>query len=151
MLSHDVQSLITAPPGERNITEWCKTEECWNVISSRVDRSPITKFGTLPRQPQQPIGDEPVAEVPPNSGEFAADAELIQQAELVDGEIWFGIAKWPREAGLLQPWQRSLAYSLGQRKIRGIAPSVKQARQGLKIIEQVRAGGFEIEQEIEVM
>ena len=59
----------------------------------------------------------------------------------MDSEIWFGIAKWARETGQLYPWQRSRAYNLGQRTT---VPSVKHARQGLQIIEQVNALGFEV-------
>ena len=29
-LSHEVHRIITNPPGSRNITEWCKSERCWD-------------------------------------------------------------------------------------------------------------------------
>lgn len=34
-LSRIVQAHITAPPGGKNITEWCKKEECWESLLER--------------------------------------------------------------------------------------------------------------------
>lgn len=31
-VSHQIHAIITDPPGGRNITEWCKKEECWERI-----------------------------------------------------------------------------------------------------------------------
>ena len=31
-LSHEVHAIITNPPNGRNVTEWCKSEACWDAV-----------------------------------------------------------------------------------------------------------------------
>ncbi|MGM0608743.1 MAG: AIPR family protein [Candidatus Muiribacteriota bacterium] len=42
-ISHIVHSHITSPPGGRNITEWCKKEDCWNQLKAKKMPS-VVKF-----------------------------------------------------------------------------------------------------------
>ena len=143
-LSHEVQALLTSPPGGRNITEWCKTEACWDVVVNEVDRSPIRRLTSRMVASASETAEGAPVELRPSGTDELADEELIRRIEPVEAEVWFGLAKWAREAGQLQPWQRSLAYSLGQRKARGIPPSVKQSRQALRIVEQLETLGVEV-------
>ena len=47
-----------------------------------------------------------------------------------------GLSNWAALTENLRPWERSLAYSLGQRAATGREPSLKQAIQGLKALEE---------------
>ena len=143
-LSHEVHALLTSPPGGRNVTEWCKAEACWEVIASEVDRSPIHRLTRrIATSASETTEGAPAESGPPDTDELT-DEEMVRRVEPIEAEVWFGLAKWAREAGQLQPWQRSLAYGLGQRKARGIPPSVKQSRQALRIIEQLGTLGAEV-------
>ena len=62
-------------------------------------------------------------------------------AEL-DAEYWFGLSKWAKERGLLQGWERSIAYSLGKLAAQGKVPSPKQAIQGERIAERASGLGY---------
>ncbi|MDD2233053.1 MAG: AIPR family protein [Sphaerochaetaceae bacterium] len=41
-LSRSVQAHITTPPGGKNITEWCKKEECWESLLKKNTSLPDT-------------------------------------------------------------------------------------------------------------
>ena len=43
-LSRDVHGIITNPPTARNITEWCKTEKCWEVVRDSASRAPVERL-----------------------------------------------------------------------------------------------------------
>jgi hypothetical protein len=55
---------------------------------------------------------------------------------------WFALAKWSKEHGFLEGWERSLAFSLGRLAARGAQPSPKQAVQGARIAERAKELGF---------
>jgi hypothetical protein len=123
-----VRDVITQPPGNRNITEWCKRDDCWTAILAlplAID-GPDEGTGTpVARRPDQPTN---------------ADGTVIAVAA-VPADVWFAASKWAKETGTLVPWQRSLAYSLGNLQGRGSSPSPKQAIQGRKLmLEAVRLG-----------
>jgi hypothetical protein len=67
----------------------------------------------------------------------------------VPAETWFALSHWARETSSLQPWQRSLAYSLGRLVGRGAVPSEKQAKQGVVILDEALALGFRTEEAAE--
>jgi hypothetical protein len=141
-VSEVVHRHITNPPDGRNITEWCKKEQCWkNLIALDIelpvelDRELIQTNGTERTRVDRGI-DSPSNE----------DRENILEVIKVPAETWFKIARWAKETGNLNPWQRSLSFSVGNLVKRGREPSRKQAAQALKIFEEARRLGFEIEQ-----
>ncbi len=140
-VSETVHRHITNPPGGRNITEWCKKEQCWkDLIASDIDI-----LGELENELIQTDGKEKARvdrgiESPDNE-----DREKISEVMKVSAEIWFRLAQWAKETGNLQPWQRSLSYSMGKLANRRKEPSRKQAFQALKILADVSRMGFEID------
>ena len=54
------------------------------------------------------------------------------------------LAHWAKETDNLQPWQRSLAFSLGRLAGQGREPSRKQAVQGKKILDEAGRLGFDL-------
>jgi hypothetical protein len=71
-----------------------------------------------------------------------AAQEAIATVRGLQADYWFGLSKWAKELGHLQPWQRSLAFSLGRLASQDRPPSPKQAAQAVKIIEAVKELGF---------
>ncbi len=63
-------------------------------------------------------------------------------ATSIGPEIWFGLAHWAKKNAVLQPWERSLAYSMGRLASHGRQPSVKQARQARRIHSEAASLGF---------
>jgi AIPR protein/Abortive infection phage resistance protein N-terminal domain len=124
-----VRDVITQPPGNRNITEWCKRDDCWTAILA----VPVVLDGqeTNARGPGGPSADQPTN----------ADGTVLAVAA-VPSDVWFAASKWAKDTGTLLPWQRSLAYSLGRKfHLPGAQPSPKQAIQGRKLMmEAVRLG-----------
>lgn len=126
-----VREVILHPPQNRNITEWCKREECWSAVLQ------------LPLQLNLPEVEEGSSEGPEQTA--AATPEEMQAIELVraiPADVWYAAAKWAKDTDSLQGWQRGLAYSLGTVSVRGRSPSVKQAVQGCRLLFEARRRGF---------
>jgi len=124
-----VREVITQPPGNRNITEWCKRDDCWTAILSL----PIMVDGIQSNAwtPTLSRSDQPTN----------ADSTVLAVAA-VPSDVWFAASKWAKDTGTLLPWQRSLAYSFGRKvQIPGAQPTPKQAIQGRKLMmEAIRLG-----------
>src|SRR5262249_50920665 len=120
MMLIGVREVILHPPSNRNITEWCKRDDCWAAVLS------------LPLQLDLPDTDTYITttgdgSAPPRT---AAEAAVIEAVRVIPSEVWYAAAKWAKETDSLQRWQRGLSYSLGTVAARGRVPSSKQARQG---------------------
>ena len=118
-----VREVIVQPPGNRNITEWCKREECWSaVLNLRLELD-------LPEVEE--ILEAPVDDGPAVTEEQAA---MITTVTHIPADVWFAVAAWGKQTNSLQPWQRSLSYSIGRLLGLGRSPSPKQATQGGKLL-----------------
>lgn len=142
-----IWEVITAPPGGRNVTEWCKKEECWKAIKNlEIDLPP--EFWQELGDKGQEIKRSSTAQLPSHSMDpeilSPEEEEEVRLALQISAETWFQVASWAKEANELQGWQRSLAYSLGVRASREMSPSPKQAKQGLKLLRQAMEKGFQI-------
>lgn len=79
-------------------------------------------------------------------GPDARDLEVIAAVSRVSAMTWFSMSKWAKETNNLQPWQRSLAFSIGKALSRGYQVSRKQAAQGIIILDEVKSLGFDTQQ-----
>jgi len=70
------------------------------------------------------------------------DKSNVVWATSISPEIWFSLAHWAKENGVLQPWERSLVFSMGRLASQGRQPSVKQVRQASRIYSEAAALGF---------
>ena len=123
-----VRGVITQPPGTRNITEWCKRDDCWTAILALPVAVNTAREGAW--IPTGSRVDQP----------SSADGIVIA-AFSVPANAWFAASNWAKETKTLHPWQRSLAYSLGRLKSRNSQPSPKQAIQGQRLMmEAIRLG-----------
>lgn len=71
------------------------------------------------------------------------DQALIHRLAEFPAGYWGELSHWAKVNGHLEGWQRGLAYSLGQLRRNGRLPSIKQARQGQKIVEIATRLGFQ--------
>ena len=138
-VSMAVHRVIVTPPNGKNVTEWCKRKECWEKIKDlniNIGSSLGGELIDVSKRAGLPNGNQGVSA--PNERE----QQLITVVTDVPADIWFQISKWSKETDNLQPWQRSLAFSLGKLVSRSGNVSIKQAKHGAAILEEVRRLGF---------
>lgn len=135
-----VREVIVDSPNGQNVTEWCKREQCWKSVQQlEVALPPAFELELLGRDAPATSVDRGV-----DNTADAGDRELINRITAVDAQRWFELANWAKETGNLQPWQRSLAFSLGKLAAQSREPSRKQAVQGVKILDQSSQLGFRV-------
>jgi len=101
------------------------------------------------RDMQLPVGDgwrgalreQPRVEYPTHRPNPEAQSAKDAIAPL-SAEHWFTLSKWAKDRGLMEGWERSLAYSMGRLAARGMPPSDKQAIQAARINQRAHELGF---------
>jgi len=119
-----------------NVTEWAKRDKCWDDFRRKDISLPPGLLSPMLLSTEPPRRDKsstPMAEAP--LAEFG-------EVRAVPAKSWFALAKWAKETGNLQPWQRSLAFSLGRLASNGSEPSIKQLQQGAKLFSEASRLGF---------
>jgi len=138
-ISNLVYKVIIAPPaGSSNVGEWTKKEACWARVVGLdwdVPESVSRELLDVSKAAQ-------TARLDQAAGITEQDAAAIARVSGFSSESWLALSKWAKETGNLQPWQRSLAFSIGRVLARGAEPSSKQAVQGVIILDLVLAVGF---------
>lgn len=138
LVSVDVQRIITNPPNNRNITEWCKHKGCWDLIRE----TKIDLLGSLDRELID-IGRTAKGKSDKGiDGPNEQDQILISKIRDTPADLWFQISKWAKETNNLKPWQRGLAFSIGKLLARSATVSHKQAKHGTSILEETKKLGF---------
>ena len=70
-------------------------------------------------------------------------AEHRAYVDRIPSDEWFAMARWSKERGKLESWQRALAYDIGRYKKEGWTLSNKQYLQAARAHVQAVAEGFE--------
>jgi hypothetical protein len=139
-LSHPVHTVIINPSGRvRHVGEWAKKLDCWRA----VEEIPWSVPSALQRElisVQQPR--QVTAQRAANADTSPEQEAVVLRACAIDAETWFGVAHWAKQTSNLQPWQRGLAFSLGRLIANDRTPSLKQATQGLRLLEEAQRLGF---------
>lgn len=135
--SHPIDRQIQSSAAGRNVTEWCKKEACWTAI--RQLDLPIE--GPLPEE----WGSEDrtaSSEEPPASQDDHASAAACMR---LSAEQWFAVHLWGTRTGHLAKWQAGIAHTLSSYAGNGWerAPTQKQAKHGVRILEIAAEHGFE--------
>lgn len=135
--SGKVHTVVVNPPGGRNVTEWCKSDACWEAVQ-KIDLD-IPKSIPLisSRSPQAAAQKQEIAAL------TEEEQAVIARAAAVPSTTWFEMSGWAKATHNLLPWQRALSYSLGRIADGGHQPSFKQAKQGLIALEKARGLGFQ--------
>jgi hypothetical protein len=136
-ISLAVYAVITTPPGAANVTEYCKRDACWQ----RVRELDVA----LPTELQDQLVTLGQGQRARRTGIETAQPEeraLIDEVAAVQPDVWFALSAWAKETANLQPWQRSLAFSLGRLARQQREPTRKQAVQGRRILDEAERLGF---------
>jgi hypothetical protein len=97
----------------RNVTEYCKQEECWDGLKS--------KHFSLPKELEKEfISDSEFIKYDPQS-EGKQDVELCKSKGC---DHWFALSKWLKDRQFLAPKARSQCYNMGKKLAQGEEPTV---------------------------
>jgi len=111
-MSHIVNKHIRDTP--LNITEWCKKEDCWNLLKDNEY--------TLPKR----IAEEFIPDdMPPDEYDptIKAERELIDFCVSKGSETWWELAKWLKTRLYLTPKERSQCGTMAKTLTKGKKPS----------------------------
>ncbi len=130
--SHSINSAILESARGRNITEWCKKEQCWDHVRSLSLELPEI----LPAEMQSATDGYGADRGTPAETVSYEDLQNVQRCREIDATTWLSIHAWGTQSGLLERWQAGIAHTLaGYAANRwSRAPSPKQARQAVKIL-----------------
>ena len=139
-ISHEVHHIVTNPPNGRNITEWCKSEDCWETIRGSASRTAIDRIrdelldvdGTR-REQRRSI-----------SGISASYVENVTRVLGLNSEGWNMLASWGSETGSLDPAQRQLANRMGRAIRLGHEIKPDAAAAAVEILELADELGFRV-------
>ena len=133
---------IVETAGDKNVTEWAKKPECWEAIQLLdVEISPELENELSEGDPLPNVGR---AARKGNTKLSSVDRNNIARVMQVHKDTWRKISDWGQETNNLADFQYGIAntlalYSAG--KWHQI-PSVKQARQAVKILDLVKQEGL---------
>lgn len=139
-ISRIANKIITQPIGGTHVGEWTKKEACWAHVAEADWTVPAALAAELASGAQGAKGGNS----PKGWAAGAAGPNDLARVMAIEAETWFALSHWARETDNLQPWQRSLAYSLGRQVGRGSEPSAKQAEQAVTILDQAIMLGFRL-------
>jgi hypothetical protein len=137
--SHEVHAIITNPPSERNITEWCKSEKCWDSVRNGASREAI---GLIRDEllGAEAVRQENIRAVSEYSSSYVQDLERVVS---VSSEGWHMLAVWGAETDALDPSQRQLALSLSRAVRSGRNISPENAERAVAVLNRADELGFQ--------
>lgn len=138
-IAHRVFGVLTQPPDGRNVTEWCKTVDCWDGMVRRLGASPIPR----PDQLLPAAAPRHAAQDDRADGPIPDENTLVRLLATIDEDLWFSVASWGRKAATLSPSEAGLASALGLKKRRGLQPSPREAERAYRLLEKLETFGFE--------
>ena len=135
VVANAIYKYLTETCAGINTTQWCKKEKCWTDIKSKLNISIASDLAAelLPLGKKQITGIDSL-----NNPE----KDLIDDIQKISADIWFGIASWGKETSNLAGYQCGISGTLGRYVGWNKAPSIKQAKQGIKILAAAYNKGF---------
>jgi hypothetical protein len=118
----------------RNVTEWCKKEECWHHVQTM-------SVGLSSQLEQELAEGQPLPTVGETAGRTGAnltneDREVIARVMQISAQEWIHLCGWGSRTGFLKEWQIGIATTLAGYAATGWSkvPSRKQANQAIQIL-----------------
>ena len=140
-LAHEVHRIITNPPSARNITEWCKSEQCWENVLSTASRAPVNRIRNELHDAQSTRKEQSrlVSELP---GEYV---DHLTRLVAINPLAWRLLAEWGAETAALEPRQRQLVIRIARAIDRGRDIKPSDAAEAVGILDYARSLGYEAE------
>ena len=139
-ISHEVHRIVTNPPDGRNITEWCKSEDCWERIRGSASRTAIGRI----RDELLDIEGTRQEQKRSISGISASYVENVTRVLELNSGGWNMLASWGSETGSLNPAQRQLANRLVRAIRLGHQIKPNDAAAAVEILELADELGFRV-------
>ena len=139
IVSNAIYKYLTETCSGVNVTQWCKKEQCWTDIKSKLkvnlNKDFTCEFVAL--------GNKPSTESTQGiSSATEEEQSLIDDIKEVSADVWFTASEWGKETGNLASFHCNIANTLGRYVGWNKEPSRKQAVQALKILNTVYEKGF---------
>jgi hypothetical protein len=121
-----VGAVLTESVGNRNPTEWFKSEQCWKHLRGAAEVWQLSDAVKVELAKAGTAGVSITHDVENN----------IARCLAVNAETWFKVQIWGAESGKLEPWQCGIANTLSGYAAGGWhrKPSEKQAKYGVEIL-----------------
>ena len=144
LVSNAIYKYLTDTCSGVNTTQWCKKEQCWNEVKEKIGISLNSEL----KSELIPIGKNK-----PSKTESLNDPEkvLVNDIKGVSADFWFSVCSWGKETGSLQGFQCGISRTLAMYVGWDREPSLKQAKQALKIINIAYTKGFITDDSIGVL
>ena len=137
-LSHGVHAIITNPPDGRNITEWCKSEACWEAVREKASTAAVAGLGgevmsadAVRRENRRNLSDLPDEYV-----------ENMRRVVEINSEGWRLLADWGSETHALDVSERQLASRIARVLQSGRTINSADAKRAVEIIERADQLGY---------
>ena len=142
-LSHEVYRIITHPPTARNITEWCKSEKCWESVKKVVPNVRVTDIRDelLDTSATRNVRKRAVSDL---SSDYVENVKKIIE---ITSEGWRKLAIWGTETRSIDPGQRQVALRISKALQRGSSIKAAEAESAVRILDRTKELGFDIESE----
>lgn len=136
-LSRRVRFVIANPVRQSNVTEWAKRPECWSRVLDLEWEVPARLGNEL-------VDPSALAARGRHAAELNSEgaAKLIVAVASIPAADWYAVARWAKETHSLEPWQRRTASELGKYLSNRWDISIKQAKDGERLMSEARQLGF---------
>ncbi len=131
--AHLVFDQLTDSAGQRNVTEWCKKEECWEGVRQLA----VDVLLDVPE-----VRDASSVDFGPEEGPAGPSIEemhMISAAMDVEEETWYQMAEWGSGSRELTPAQIKLCYTMAEKASAKWVPepTVTQAKHAALVLRRV--------------
>ena len=137
-LSHEVHAIITSPPNGRNITEWCKTQDCWKAVLENASTGAVAKLQ------DELMGTDAARRDRRRSLSELTDEYVENMRRVVDisSEGWRLLAAWGSETHALDVSETQMATRIGRALQAGRTVNSEDARRAVAVIDQAAQLGY---------
>jgi hypothetical protein len=142
-----IHSQLIETAGARNVTEWCKKEECWRHVQTHgIPVSSELEAELAEGQPLPSVGNQAHQG---GAGLTSQQRENIARTMQPTAKEWLRLCTWGAETGKLEPWQVGISGTLATYAAKGWVdvPSAKQAAQAVKMLQIAADEGAWLEDE----
>ncbi len=140
-LCHDVHRTITNPPTAQNITEWCKSEECWERVRKSAARAPVSRLREelLDARATQ---DELKRGIQDLSSDYVENLKRVIE---VGSEGWRALARWGKGTRSLDLGEHQLALRIAKALQRRTTINARDAQRAVQLLDRAIELGFDFD------